>query len=146
MGWPIVPAALRDLLVRLDRDTGGLPLFITENGCALDDYLSPEGTIDDYERIAYIHGHLAAAWQAIEEGVNLVGYFHWSLMDNFEWAHGYRRRFGLLYVDFETGRRIPKRSAVFYRRLASTGELPSWDETFPADVPGPWASTTPVAV
>jgi beta-glucosidase len=146
MGWPAVPSALHDLLVRLDRDTAGLPLYITENGCAQDDYIGPAGTIDDYERIAYIHGHLAAAWHAIDEGVNLAGYFHWSLMDNFEWAHGYRRRFGLYYVDFESGRRIPKRSARFYRQLATTSELPSWDETFPADAPSPWAPVAPLAV
>ncbi len=146
MDWPIVPGSLRELLLRLDRDARGLPLYITENGWAADDYVGTEGTIDDYERIAYIHSHLDAAWQAIRDGVNLAGYFHWSLMDNFEWAHGYRRRFGLHYVDFETGRRIPKRSAGFYGNVARTGELPSWEETFPADGPVLEAVATPVGV
>ncbi len=146
MDWPVVPASLRDLLGRLHAYTDGLPLYITENGCAADDYVSPGGTIDDYERIAYIHGHLDAAADAIADGVNLAGYFHWSLMDNFEWSHGYRRRFGLHYVEFETGRRVPKRSAGFYGNVARTGTLPSWEETFPLDGPMPSASTTPAAV
>jgi beta-glucosidase len=146
MDWPIVPASLRDLLGRLHADSDGLPLYVTENGCAADDYVSPDGTIDDYERIAYIHGHLDAAADAIADGVNLAGYFHWSLMDNFEWAHGYRRRFGLHYVDFETGRRVPKRSAGFYGRVARTGSLPAWEEVFPLDGPVAGIPTTPAAV
>ncbi len=146
MDWAIVPGSLRDLLLRLDRDSGGLPLYITENGCAADDYVSPAGTVDDYERIAYIQSHLDAALQAIEGGVRLGGYFYWSLMDNFEWAHGYRRRFGLHYVDFETGRRVPKRSAHFFGDVARTGELPSWEETFPADGPLPDVPAIPAAV
>jgi beta-glucosidase len=125
MGWPIVPDSMRELLHRLHTESGGLPLYITENGCACEDYLNPAGTVDDYDRIAYIHSHLEAALQAIAEGVNVAGYFHWSLMDNFEWAEGYRRRFGLHYVEFDSGRRIAKRSAQFYRRLARTGELPA---------------------
>jgi beta-glucosidase len=146
MDWPVEPASLRDLLLRLHGETDGLPLYITENGCAADDYVSPDGTIDDYERIAYIHGHLDAAADAIADGVNLAGYFHWSLMDNFEWAHGYRRRFGLHYVDFETGRRVPKRSAGFYGSVARTGHLPSWEEVFPLDGPPAAAPAAPAAV
>jgi beta-glucosidase len=125
MGWPIVPESMRDLLIRLHNESGGLPIYITENGCAADDYLTPEGTIDDYERIDFIHSHLDAALQAIDAGVNVGGYFHWSLMDNFEWAEGYRRRFGLHYVEFASGRRIPKRSAQFYREVALRSELPA---------------------
>ena len=122
MGWPIVPEGMRDLLIRLHERSGGLPIYITENGCAADDYLTPEGTVEDHERIAFIHGHLDAALQAIDAGVNVGGYFHWSLMDNFEWAEGYRRRFGLHYVEFGSGRRVPKSSAHFYRQLALAGE------------------------
>ncbi len=125
MGWPIVPEGLRDLLIRLHQESGGVPIYITENGCAADDYLTPEGTVEDHERIAFIHGHLDAALQAIDAGVNVGGYFHWSLMDNFEWAEGYRRRFGLHYVEFGSGRRVPKSSAHFYRQLALAGELPA---------------------
>jgi beta-glucosidase len=125
MGWPVVPDALREMLVRLHAESGGLPLYVTENGCASDDYIGPDGTVDDVERIEYLHDHLAAALDAIEQGVDLRGYFHWSLLDNFEWAHGYRRRFGLHYVDFATQRRVPKRSAGYYARIARTGELVS---------------------
>jgi beta-glucosidase len=128
MGWPIVPDAMRELLHRLHTESGGLPLYITENGCAADDYVSPEGTIEDDDRIAYVHGHLEAALQAIAEGVNVAGYFHWSLMDNFEWAEGYRRRFGLYYVEYASGRRIAKRSADWYGRVVRSGELSSLEE------------------
>ena len=68
--------------------------------------LTPEGTVNDYERIAYIHGHLDAIKRAIEDGIDVAGYFHWTLLDNFEWGQGYRRRFGLHYVEFDTGRRL----------------------------------------
>ncbi len=98
---------------------------MTENGCAADDYATPEGVVDDFERIDYLHGHLAAAWRAIQEGVPLAGYFYWSFLDNFEWAWGYQKRFGLVFVDFPTQRRIPKRSAGFYGRIARANALPA---------------------
>jgi beta-glucosidase len=81
--------------------------------------------VNDLERIDYIHGHLDAGLRAIEDGVNLAGYFYWSLMDNVEWAFGYQRRFGLYHVDFGTQRRTPKRSAAFYAGVVKSGELPS---------------------
>ncbi|HTW12751.1 MAG TPA: GH1 family beta-glucosidase [Solirubrobacteraceae bacterium] len=146
MGWPIVPAGLRDLLRRVHAESGGLKLYITENGCAADDYVGTQGTVDDYERIDYIHAHLEAAWEAIQDGVNLCGYFHWSLMDNFEWAEGYRRRFGLHYVDFETRRRIPKRSAHFYGQIARTGVLPAREQALPAGGTVSQAPAAPVGV
>jgi beta-glucosidase len=132
MGWLIEPHGLYDILVALDREAPRLPLYITENGCAADDYVTPEGEVNDGERIAFLEGHLEAAWQAIQDGVNLAGYFHWSLMDNFEWARGYQRRFGLYFVDFGTQRRLPKRSAAFYSKVARTGVLPSGDRMLQA--------------
>lgn len=134
MGWPIVPEGLRDLLIRIDRESGGLPIYITENGFAADDYIDPEGAVKDYERSFYIHGHLGAGLDAIAAGVKLKGYFCWSLMDNFEWAHGYRYRFGLHYVDYETGRRVPKSSARFYGQVARSGELPALADAVPMDL------------
>ncbi len=125
MDWLVVPEGLRDLLVRLHRDSGGVKLYVTENGCASEDYVDPTGTINDQDRVSYIHGHLGAVLDAIDDGVDVAGYFHWSLMDNFEWAFGYGRRFGLYYVDFETGRRLPKRSAHYYGEIARTGVLPA---------------------
>jgi beta-glucosidase len=83
--------------------------------------------VNDIERIAYLHGHLSAAWRAIQDGVPLAGYFCWSLLDNFEWAQGYQKRFGLVFVEYDTQRRIPKRSACFYQTVASTNELPPLD-------------------
>jgi beta-glucosidase len=124
MGWLVEPEGLFELLVDLHRDSGGLPLYITENGCAAEDYVNPDGEVNDPERVEYIHGHLDAVLRAIEEGVDVSGYFHWSLLDNFEWAWGYRRRFGLYYVDYGTQRRLPKRSAAFYAGIIRSGELP----------------------
>ncbi len=127
MGWIVEPDGLYDTLRALDREAPRLPVYITENGCAVDDYVTPEGDINDLERIAYLEGHLDAAWRAIQDGVNLSGYFHWSLMDNFEWARGYHRRFGLYFVDFGTQRRLPKRSAAVYAQIARTNSLPAGD-------------------
>jgi beta-glucosidase len=124
MGWLVEPDGLREILTRMHRETGGAPLYVTENGCAVEDYVNPDGVINDTERVDYIHGHLDAILRVIDEGVNVAGYFHWSLLDNFEWAWGYRRRFGLYYVDYETQRRIPKRSARFYAGIVRSGELP----------------------
>jgi len=125
MGWLIEPEGLYDALRTLDREAPQLPLYITENGCAADDYVNPEGRVNDFERVDYLEGHLDAAWRAIGDGVNLAGYFAWSLLDNFEWARGYQRRFGLYFVDFGTQRRMPKSSAGFYSVVASTNALPS---------------------
>ncbi len=124
MGWPIDATGLYDLLVQLDEQAPGLPLYVTENGMAAEDYVDPEGGVDDYERIAYLRDHLDAAARAIEGGVDLRGYFCWSFLDNFEWAEGYQKRFGLVYVDYGTQRRIPKASAEYYSRVIRANELP----------------------
>jgi beta-glucosidase len=124
MGWLVEPDGLHDTLCAIDREAPRLPLYITENGCAADDYVTPEGEVNDFERVAYLEGHLDATWRAIRDGVNVAGYFAWSLMDNFEWARGYQRRFGLYFVDFGTQRRLPKRSAAFYARVIRSGALP----------------------
>jgi beta-glucosidase len=125
MGWLIEPDGLYDTLRMLDREAPRLPVHITENGYGGDDYVTPEGAVNDLERIAYLEGHLDACWRAIQDGVNLRGYFHWSLMDNFEWARGYHRRFGLYFVDFGTQRRLPKRSAAVYAQITRTNSLPA---------------------
>jgi beta-glucosidase len=117
MGWLIDPDGLYELLLRLSKDAPGLPLYITENGRAAEDYLNPQGVVNDPDRVRYIHLHLAAAARAIEDGANLAGYFVWSLLDNFEWAQGYSQRFGIVYVDFETLERAPKSSYYWYADL-----------------------------
>jgi beta-glucosidase len=123
MGWLVDPDGLYELLLRLAADAPGLPLYIFENGCAAEDYVNPEGTVDDFERVSYLRKHLAAAARAIKAGVNLSGYYVWSLLDNFEWGWGYQKRFGIVFVDFGTQRRIPKSSASFYSEVARANAL-----------------------
>jgi beta-glucosidase len=119
MGWPIVPDGLRDILVQQrERYADALPpVLVTENGVAVPDVLvdGDEPRVDDPRRVDYLRSHVAAVGAAIDEGVDVRGYFCWSLLDNFEWAEGYRPRFGLLYTDFPTQRRIPKTSFAWYR-------------------------------
>ncbi|MGW9169646.1 GH1 family beta-glucosidase [Agromyces sp. NPDC055658] len=125
--WPVVPAAFGELLVGLRRDYGDAlpPVVITENGASYPDEVVPAAdgagddgrAVHDDERIAYLDGHLRAVADAIEHGVDVRGYFVWSLMDNFEWAQGYTQRFGLVHVDFETGERTRKDSFAWYRDL-----------------------------
>jgi beta-glucosidase len=125
MGWPIDASGLYDLLVQLHERAPDLPLYVTENGMAAEDYVDPEGGVDDYERISYLRDHLDAAARAIEGGVDLRGYFCWSFLDNFEWAEGYQKRFGLVYVDYGTQHRTPKASANFYRQVIGANAVPS---------------------
>jgi len=114
MNWEIDATGLRDLLVRLSREFTDIPLYVTENGAAFDDYLGPTGEVRDGDRIEYVGAHLGAVLDAIEDGADVKGYFQWSVLDNFEWAFGYSRRFGLVWVDFPTGTRLPKASYHWY--------------------------------
>jgi beta-glucosidase len=114
MGWEIDPGGLSALLRRVRDDYGPIPLYITENGCAYPDVVGPDGAVADPDRIAYLDRHLAECLKVIREGVPLRGYFAWSLMDNFEWAWGYEKRFGLVHVDYATQVRTPKASAAWY--------------------------------
>ncbi len=129
MGWPWTPEGLTRLLVWLDDTYEGLPpIWITENGAAYDDPVAEDGTIDDVRRIAYLHQHLLAVRRAIDAGVDVAGYFAWSLLDNFEWAEGYAKRFGLVHVDYETLERTPRRSARWYADVvAANGVAPELD-------------------
>ena len=118
MGWPIDPAALTELLVELRKDYGNPALYITENGACFLDKPGPGGRIDDPERIDYLHGHVVACHSAIKSGVDLRGYFAWSILDNFEWAWGFTRPFGLIAVDRATMKRTPKASYEWFSRVA----------------------------
>ncbi len=124
MGWTIVPRGLYRQLCWVWEHIGGrVPLYITENGCAVDDRLSSDGLrCHDERRIDYLREHFAAAQDAIAEGVDLRGFFVWSLIDNFEWAWGYERRFGIVYADYLDGRRVPKDSYYFVRDVVSGAE------------------------
>jgi beta-glucosidase len=117
MGWEVYPEGLRELLLRVQRDYAPTAIYITENGAAYDDALVA-GAVADAQRRRYLHEHLLQAHRAIEEGVPLRGYFAWSLLDNFEWAHGYSKRFGLVYVDYPTQTRILKASGRWYAAAA----------------------------
>ncbi len=118
MGWRVEPDSLTALLVRLKRDYGEIPLMITENGASFDDPpLDGNAVVEDPDRLEYLREHIAAVGRAIESGVDVRGYYVWSLFDNFEWEHGYASRFGIIHVDFESQRRTPKLSALWYRDL-----------------------------
>ena len=119
MGWEITPDAFTELLVDLHQRYDLPPIYITENGAAMDDELI-DGEVLDNGRTAYFHTHLNAVNEAIEKGVDIRGYFAWSLMDNFEWALGYSKRFGIVYVDYETQKRTPKQSALAYSKLVKS--------------------------
>ncbi|MFF4616515.1 GH1 family beta-glucosidase [Nonomuraea jabiensis] len=122
MGWPIVPDGLSRLLVRLSRDYPQVGLMVTENGAAFDDVVE-DGRVHDDERVAYLEGHLREVHRAIGAGADLRGYLVWSLLDNFEWAEGYRRRFGIVHVDYATQARILKDSALWYRDVITRNGL-----------------------
>jgi beta-glucosidase len=118
-GWPVIPAGLSDLLTGLKNRYGQSlpPVYITENGCSVHDEVSPDGIVDDQPRISYLDGHIRALRDAMTAGVDVRGYFAWSLLDNFEWAEGFHQRFGLVHVDFANQRRTPKASFGWYRDL-----------------------------
>ena len=121
MGWEAYPDGLGEVLQRVHREYAPPAIYVTENGAAYDDAPGADGDFDDRARRDYLHAHLQAAGAACDAGVPLRGYFVWSLLDNFEWQHGYRKRFGLVHVDFRTGARTPRRSALWYREVIAAG-------------------------
>ena len=125
MGWEVYPDGLHRLLVRVNEEYDVPPLYITENGAAYVDGRRHDGSVDDPERIAYLRAHIDAVGRAIADGVRVDGYFVWSLLDNFEWGHGYSQRFGLVFVDYPTLERIPKQSYRWYRDLISAQRSPT---------------------
>lgn len=114
MGWEIHPQGLYHFLTRIKSEYANIPIYITENGAAFDDVLV-NNTVQDDRRIDYLEKHFAVTAQAIADGVDVRGYYVWSLLDNFEWAFGYNKRFGIIYVDYETQQRYWKQSAYWYR-------------------------------
>jgi beta-galactosidase len=115
--WEINPQVFRDLLLWLHQDYQCPPIYITENGAYFDDALSEDGKVHDHRRIEFLDGYIHAMWEAMNQGVDIRGYFVWSLLDNFEWASGYRPTFGLVKTDFKNQNRIPKDSFYWYRNL-----------------------------
>jgi beta-glucosidase len=116
MGWPVEPDAFRETLIGIHRRYR-LPVYVLENGTANHDAIDAAGVVSDEPRIAYLRAYTAAMFEAIKAGADVRGYFVWSLLDNFEWGSGYSQRFGLVYVDYPTQRRIPKASFRWYARL-----------------------------
>jgi beta-glucosidase len=120
MDWEIVPQALYSLILRLRKEYTDLPIYITENGAAFKDRVSKDGKVHDGKRIDYIRKHLKKIAALNREGADIRGYFLWSLIDNFEWGHGYSKRFGIIYLDYKTQDRILKDSALWYKDLIKT--------------------------
>ena len=116
-GWEIYPEGLYDLLLYLHREYNGIKMLITENGAAFKDIVDRDGKVGDDNRLRYLHDHILQVYKAIREGVNLAGYYVWSFMDNFEWNLGYLKRFGLVYVDYATQKRIIKKSGLWYKEV-----------------------------
>ncbi|PGH58502.1 beta-glucosidase [Azospirillum palustre] len=123
MAWPVQPEGLYDLLSELRTDYGNPAVFIAENGCAYDDVVTPDGQIHDAERVLYYREHLESVAQALADGCNVKGYLCWSLLDNFEWAFGLSKRFGIVRVDYDTLERTPKDSYRFLAEVVRTGRL-----------------------
>jgi beta-glucosidase len=119
MGWPVNAESIYYGLKHMHDCYALSKYYIMENGCAYDDALDPDGKVEDPYRIDYLRSHIASAHRAVAEGINLAGYFVWSLMDNFEWDRGYSKRFGITYIDYPTGKRILKKSALWYRDVIS---------------------------
>ncbi|NTW40645.1 MAG: family 1 glycosylhydrolase, partial [Cellulomonadaceae bacterium] len=125
MGWVVEPAGLTELLLDLHTRYPGTPLAITENGAAFADEVAPDGAVHDPLRLAYVRDHLEAMGVAMDAGADVRGYFVWSLLDNFEWAYGYSRRFGIVRVDYDTQERTLKDSAHWYRGVVAANALPA---------------------
>jgi beta-glucosidase len=124
IGWEIYPDGLRSILTRVHRDYAPERIYITENGAAYDTAPDQHGSVHDFERQNFLHRHLAAALEACNAGVPLAGYFFWSLLDNYEWQEGHRKRFGIVWVDFATQKRILKQSARFYGEVVAANAIP----------------------
>ena len=120
-GWPVVPDGLRELLILMRaRYRAALPpLYITESGCSYGMGPDADGVVDDQPRIDYLDAHLRAVAEAVDRGVDVRGYYTWSLMDNFEWAEGFTQRFGLVHVDYATLKRTPKKSFEWFAAMVA---------------------------
>jgi beta-glucosidase len=126
MNWEVQPDGLREVLARIHREyagPAGVDLYVTENGAAYDDVVADDGEVHDPERVAFLRAHLAAVLDAIDEGVDVKGYFYWSLMDNYEWAWGYHKRFGIVRVDYDSQKRTVKDSGREYAAIIAARSM-----------------------
>ncbi len=123
MGWEISPKAFCDQLIDIHQRYGPISIYVTENGAGYEETVDPDGKVHDDQRVAFLEGYLGAVCDAIAAGAKVQGYFIWSLLDNFEWAFGYAKRFGLVYIDYATLKRIPKQSFEYYRNVAAANAV-----------------------
>ena len=123
MGWPVQPDGLYDLLAEFKRDYGNPAVYIAENGAAYDDKVEADGQVRDADRVAFLRDHLQAVGRAVADGCNVKGYLCWSLLDNFEWAFGLSKRFGIVRVDYDSGKRTPKDSYRFFAEVIRSGKV-----------------------
>jgi beta-glucosidase len=142
MGWEVCPEELYHLLCRIHFEYRPARIYVTENGAAFVDVVSPDGHVHDERRVAYLRDHFAAARAAIAAGVPLAGYFVWSLLDNFEWERGYTQRFGIVRVDYDTQKRTPKDSAYYLKQVIAANAVEA-GVSAPARVPGPGRQRSP---
>ena len=123
MGWEISPRAFYDQLMDIHRRYGPIPIYVTENGAGFEERVSSDGQVHDDDRVAFLEKYLGAMHEAIADGADVRGYLIWSLLDNFEWSFGYAKRFGLVYIDYQTLKRVPKKSFEYYRRVAAANAV-----------------------
>jgi beta-glucosidase len=123
MGWEVYPLGLLETLARINFNYNFPKLYITENGAAYDDSVGEDGHVNDPLRVKYLQSHFKSVSKAIKMGVPVKGYFVWSLLDNFEWAHGYSKRFGLIFVDYGTQDRVLKDSAWYFKEVIKTNQV-----------------------
>jgi beta-glucosidase len=123
MGWEVYPPGLSEILARINFDYNFPKLYVTENGAAYDDSVGEDGLVHDSLRVQYLQSHFKSVSEAIKMGVPVKGYFVWSLLDNFEWAHGYSKRFGLIFVDYDTQQRVLKDSAWYYKEVIKANQV-----------------------
>lgn len=123
MGWEVYPEGLYNMLMQIHRDYAPKAIYITENGAAFEDTVTPDGQVHDERRVAYLQNHFAQAHRALQDGAPLKGYFVWSFLDNFEWGFGYTKRFGIVYVDYPTQKRIVKDSGKWYANFIKANQL-----------------------
>ena len=135
MGWEVYPDGLYRVLARVNDDYAPPAIYVTENGAAFGDVRVHDGRVRDPERQAYLASHIDSVGQAVSEGVPVKGYFVWSLLDNFEWAHGYSKRFGLIYIDYPTLERVPKDSFYWYRDFVAKQKAPAPSPAGPVAAP-----------
>ena len=123
MGWEVCAPAFRRMLVKIQHEYRLPPIYITENGAAFPDTVSPDGKIHDPQRLEYLRDHFIQVYLAMQDGVDVRGYFVWSLLDNFEWGHGFTKRFGIVHVDYKTQKRTIKDSGEWYSRVIASNQV-----------------------